>query len=83
MIKVVTSETHPQFEKFGRIGITIDEAWRASFDRFAEDLLPTLPRSLAGRQLLLKPRARRFDVDSIEWGYESKLVGLKTRIQEG
>ena len=83
MVRVVTSKTHPEYEKFGKAGITIDDAWLASFDRFAADLLPTLPRSLAKRQLLLKPRARRFAAGSVEWGYVSKLAGLKTRILEG
>jgi hypothetical protein len=83
MMKAVTSKAHPDFERFGNVGITIDDAWRSSFDLFAKDLLSSLPRSLARRQLLLKPRARRFDVDSIEWGYQSKLVGVKLRTLEG
>lgn len=79
----VSSKTHPDHDRFGKAGITIDDAWLASFDRFAADVLPTLLRSLAKRQLLLKPRARRFAVGSVEWGYVSKLGGLKTRIMEG
>lgn len=80
MLRAVDSKNHPDYDKFGRLGVTIDEAWRASYERFLQDVEPTLPRGLSRRQMLLKPRCRRFDIDSIEWGFDTKLYGLRPRL---
>lgn len=79
MMRAVDSRAHPDFERFGKVGVTVDERWRASYEHFVDDVTPTLPRGLARRQLLLKPRCRRFDADSIEWGFGTKLYGLRAR----
>lgn len=79
MIGAVSSKAHPDFDKFGKVGITVDENWQTSFEAFLEDVQHTLPRSLDNRRMFLKPLRRRFEADTIEWGFKSKLVGLRLR----
>ena len=51
--------------------------WRESPDAFINDMMDSLPRRLAERQLALRNPRRPFEPGNVEWVFTSKHRGLR------
>ena len=75
MLGACYSNSHKDYVRYGEMGVAVDPRWQNSFETFAEDLLPTLPRSLSDRKIALKNRRRPFEFENVEWVFTSKESG--------
>lgn len=77
MIGACYSPRHPDFSRYGGIDVAVAPRWRESPDAFINDMIDTLPRRLAERQLALRNPRRPFEPGNVEWVFTSKHRGLR------
>jgi hypothetical protein len=78
MIAACYSRKHPDFSRYGGLDVGVSQRWRESADEFVSDMLDTLPRRLAERQIALRNPRRPFEPGNVEWVFTSKHEGLRT-----
>lgn len=77
MIGACYSPKHPDFSRYGGLDVAVSTRWRESPDAFIDDMMDSLPRRLAERQLALRNPRRPFEPGNVEWVFTSKQRGLR------
>lgn len=77
MIGACYSRKHTDFHRYGGLDVSVSPRWRECLDTFMNDMIDTLPRSLAERRLALVNPRRPFEPGNVEWIFISKHRGLR------